>query len=113
MKSKKEIKDAAKTFDSVTPEERAEELTALGFTPEEIAEVEKLVVGEEPPATKDKKTKVDKTEGGHPEFEEWRLARIDGELTQAKHVKNVKISQERADRLNAHEANSFVRYVKI
>lgn len=117
MKSKKEIKDAAKLFDSITTEERAEELTALGFTPEEVAEVEKLVVGEQPqatpPAKNEKKQGNDKEKSSHPKFEEWRLARIDGKLEQAKKVKTVKISQERADRLNAHEENSLVRYVKV
>lgn len=114
MKSKKEIKDAAKLFDGITPEERAEELTTLGFTEEDIQEVEKLLTPDvtptPPPAGKVNKAK---TTSGHPMFEEWRLARIDGKLEQAKKVKTVKLSQERADRLNAHEENSLVRYVPV
>lgn len=117
MKSKKEIKDAAKLFDSITPEERSEELTTLGFTEAEIQEVDNILnastgVQQQPPAPLAEK-KQSKPKTGHPIFEEWRLARIDGKLEQAKLVKTVSISQERADRLNAHEENSLVRYVLV
>ena len=125
MKSKSEIKKAAEAFDALTPEERKEELVQLGFTEEEIAEVEKKLNplnkgngndegdgdgdGNPQPPKKDKKKKP----VGGPFFEEWKLVRSEGTVQRLKLLKTVSISHERAERLNAHKDNSLLEYVLV
>lgn len=119
MKSRSEIKNAAKTFDSITPEERNQELTQLGFTEDEIAEVEKqlnpLVTkgkdSEEPEVPKPSKKKKELAK--NPRYEEWKLVRSEGKVEQLKMLRTLSISPERAERLNAHKENSLLEYVLV
>lgn len=119
MKSKAEIKNAAKTFDSITPEERNQELTQLGFTEEEIAEVEKqlnplVTKGKDPDENEPPKpAKKKKQSEGGPRYEEWKLVRSEGKVERLKHLKTISISHERAERLNAHKENSLLEYVLV
>jgi hypothetical protein len=120
-KSKKEIKEAADMFGTLTPAERSEELTILGFKEEDITAVEAVLfvpaatipaVPDAPKAPEAKK----KVKAGNSEksrYKEIQLTRFEGALRDSFTKKELSLEPERADRLNAHSHNSLIRYELI
>lgn len=120
-KSKKEIKEASEMFGTLTPAERSEELTILGFTKEDIAAVEAVLapVSETPkapevtdaPKAPEAKKKNKTVPGGNPRYREIQMTKFQGKIIDS-FVKRegITLDPERVERLNSHSHNSLIRY---
>lgn len=114
-KSKQQIGSAVKAYSNLSEAELDAKLAELNFVDADDIKAVKdgIAAKAEGAADPEKGSKAVKVAKGLDLYNEVRLQKIDGKLREGATVrKNIKLSADRAERLNSHEDTTLVRYVK-